>query len=284
VALSPSNWIWQCEQPSAKDWHIWLQALQLVFGPQLIITILLDGWLWPLHQPTVHLPYDPASDKLYQPGHHGVWWVFSKLPNALVTNSFTHYNYTSVATLVPATAFHLTLAPSSPAQTLNFQGSCSQSIPFPLATTLATTLSTHVIQLWKEQAWPLHSSVFPNQCLAVTNAIHLGAAQGVCDGSYMSAAIPDFAMTTWLLEDSHFPYQNLYYGITHVSGSPADTNVYCAKLQGLHALLVAIKGLCSFHAITSGSVGVGCDNLGALHQAQQNQELTPCSSAHADLV
>jgi len=32
------------------------------------------------------------------------------------------------------------------------------------------------------------------------------------------------------------------------------------------------------------SVVVGCDNLGALHQAQQIQELTPCSSAHADLI
>jgi len=45
VVPSPSKWIWQCEQPSAKDWAIWLQALQLAFGPQLIIAILLGGWL-----------------------------------------------------------------------------------------------------------------------------------------------------------------------------------------------------------------------------------------------
>ena len=36
--------------------------------------------------------------------------------------------------------------------------------------------------------------------------------------------------------------------------------------------------------IITGSVIVGCDNQGTLHQAQQNQELTPCSSAHADLI
>jgi len=41
--------------------------------------------------------------------------------------------------------------------------------------------------------------------------------------------------------------------------------------------------LCSFHAITSRLVAVGCDNVGALHQAQQNQDLTPCSTAPADL-
>ncbi len=40
----------------------------------------------------------------------------------------------------------------------------------------------------------------------------------------------------------------------------------------------------SFHRVTTGSVIVGCDNLGALHQAQQTQELTPCSSVHADLI
>jgi len=40
--------------------------------------------------------------------------------------------------------------------------------------------------------------------------------------------------------------------------------------------------MCSFHSITS--VIVGCNNLGALHQAQQTQELIPCSSVHADLI
>jgi len=114
---------------------------------------------------------------LYQPGHHGIWQVFSKLPNALVTNSFTCYNYTSVATLVPATAYHLAFAPPGPAQTLHFQGSCLQPIPPPLA----TTLSEHVIQLWKKQAWPLHSSVFPDQGQAAANAICLGTAEDVCD-------------------------------------------------------------------------------------------------------
>jgi len=99
----------------------------------------------------------------------------------------------------------------------------------------------------------------------------------------MSAASPDFATAAWLLEDSCFPHQNLCHGITHVSGPLADVNTYCVEPQGLHALLLAIKGLCYFHAITSGSVVVGCNNLGALHQAQQIQELTPCSSAHAEL-
>jgi len=45
--------------------------------------------------------FGPASDTLYQSGHHGIWHVLTKLPNALVTNSFTCYTYTSVATSTP---------------------------------------------------------------------------------------------------------------------------------------------------------------------------------------
>jgi len=109
-------------------------------------------------------------------------------------------------------------------------------------------------------------------------------AHGVCDGSYMKESSPDFATAAWLLEDSLSPQSNVCRGITHVSGSPAEVNAYRAELQGLHSLLMAIKGLCSFHQIVTGSILVGCDNQGALHQAQQTQELTPCSTTHADLV
>jgi len=91
-------------------------------------------------------------------------------------------------------------------------------------------------------------------------------------------------MATWLLEDSLLPNHDLCQGITHVLGPPSEANAYCTELQGLHSLLLAIKGLCSFHRIITGSVIVGCDNQGALHQAQQTQELTPCSSVHADLI
>jgi len=115
-------------------------------------------------------------------------------------------------------------------------------------------------------------------------AIQFGTAHGICDGSYMSEASPEFATTAWLLEDSRFPHQAQCHRIAHVSGVTNDVNAYRAELQGLHALLLVVKSVCSFYLITSGSILIGCDNLGALHQAKQLQELTPCSSAHADLI
>jgi len=142
------------------------------------------------------------------------------------------------------------------------------------------------IQLWKEQAWPLYSSVFPNQGQAAANAICLGTAQGVCAGSYMSATSPDFAMAAWLLEDSCHPHQNLCQGITHISGPTDAVKAYHTELQGLHPLLLAIKGLCSFYAITSGSVIMGCDNLRPPSSAKPGahaMQFCPCRSCQSYL-
>jgi len=147
--------------------------------------------------------------------------------------------YTRAATTVPPTAYHIAFASPGPAQTLHFQGSSLQPIPPPPA----ATLSDHIIYLWKDWAWPLHSSVFPNNGQAAANAIHLGMAHGVCDGSYMTEASPDFATAAWLLEDSCLLHLNLCWGITHVSGPPSKSNAYHAELQKLHALLLAVKKL-----------------------------------------
>jgi len=177
-------------------------------------------------------------------------------------------------------AYHLAFACPGPAQTVHFQGSSPQPIPLPPA----STLSDHLLHLWKDRSWPLHSSVFPDNGQAAAQAIQFGTAHGVCDGSYMSKASPEFATAAWVLEDSLLPQHHLCWGITHISGPPSEANAYRAELQGLHSLLLAIKGLCSFHGIITSSVIVGCDNQGALHQAQQTQELMSCSSAHADLI
>jgi len=117
-----------------------------------------------------------------------------------------------VTTAVPPTAYHLAFALPGPAQMLHFQGSSTKPLPIlPMA-----TLSEHIHGLWKEQAWPLHSSIFPSQGQAITEAIMLGMAHGVCDGSYMSEASPKFATATWLLKDSQFHIR------THVEALPTS--------------------------------------------------------------
>jgi len=82
-------------------------------------------------------------------------------------------------------AYHIAFASPGPAQMLYFQGSSLQ----PILPPPAATLSDHLIYLWKDWAWPLHSLFFQK----MANSISLGTAHGVCDGSYMSEALPDFA-------------------------------------------------------------------------------------------
>jgi len=156
VAPFSSNLIWQCKETSAKDWHIWLQALHLAFGPQLIIAIPLGGWLQPPHQPSVHLPYDPASDTLYQPGHHGVWLVFSKLPNALLTNSFTCY---WGCYLHPNHCISPCLCTTRPSPNATFSKFLS-----PVHSSPTGHYTIHACHpTLEEQAWPLYSSVSPTK-------------------------------------------------------------------------------------------------------------------------
>jgi len=262
VVPDPSTLIWQYKQPSQKDWCTWSWALHGVFGPQLILPIPLG------------VGSGPHTNIQYTSLMTQIMMCFTSLatmtcggysgnpPQALVTNSFTHYVYTGAITSVPPSAYHLAFASPGPGQTLHWQGSC----PKPLLVIPVDSLVAHICQLWKECTWPLYSSVFPNQGQAITEAIMLGMAHEICNGLYMSETSLEYATAAWLLEDSRFPHQNLCHGIVHVSGITIDINAYQAELQGLHALLLASKASCSYYSVTSGLVLVGCDNLGALNR------------------
>ncbi len=126
----------------------------MAFDPHPIIATPLGGWLQVPHQPTVHLPYDLASDVLYQPSHHGVW-CFLTAPQCpgnawicpLCLRGCHCCSYPTANTL-----------PLPPRTTPNAHLQEGLSLK-PLPVLPAETLSEHTHGIWKEQAWPLHSSV-----------------------------------------------------------------------------------------------------------------------------
>jgi len=69
-----------------------------------------------------------------------------------------------------------------------------------------------------------------------------------------------------------------------VPGPPTSVNAYRAELYGIYALLVALEYFCNERQILSGGITIGCDNQGALSQAQHFQEHVPCAAAHADII
>jgi len=70
----------------------------------------------------------------------------------------------------------------------------------------------------------------------------------------------------------------MFYGMVLVGGPPEQVNAYRAELQGLHSLLAVIEIFCLHHQIQSGGITIGCDNKGAISQAQCFNKYVPCSN------
>jgi len=105
-------------------------------------------------------------------------------------------------------------------------------------------------------AWPLPSQT-PPQWLRAN--LQSSLALAVCNGSYQPSRSDNTAASAWLISDS----RNLAYcchGVCAVSGPPDLINLYCAKLQGMHALLLHLNSVCQLFEISSGQTLVACDN------------------------
>jgi len=61
-------------------------------------------------------------------------------------------------------------------------------------------------------------------------------------------------------------------------------NLYRAKLQGLHALLLAILHICATHHLHMGSMVIRCNNQGVIHQMLNPQPYAPCLFKHMHLL
>jgi len=100
----------------------------------------------------------------------------------------------------------------------------------------------------------------------------------------MPCRYPALASAAWILTDASATTPSNFSGICTVSGPSSVVNAYRAELQGIYALLVALETFCIQYQITSGGITIGCDNKGALSQAQWFHKHVPCAVAHADII
>jgi len=108
----------------------------------------------------------------------------------------------------------------------------------------------------------------PTNWSSLIQAIKTHTALGLSDGSYMPKHYPNKGSAAWLLADPLLSLNNMFYGVVAVGGPGLQINTYQAKLQGLHTLLTALEWLCLHFEIYSGGIMIGCNNKGAVHQAQ----------------
>jgi len=99
----------------------------------------------------------------------------------------------------------------------------------------------------------------------------------------MPSRYPSLEAAAWVIHSGITPVATSY-GITQVHGQPSVVNSYCAKLQGMYSLILAINHICSLHQLALGSLLVSCNNQGMIHHLQQHLSYIPGSTKHADLV
>lgn len=139
-----------------------------------------------------------------------------------------------------------------------------------------------VIQSMGEKGWPLATAQFPDEGRQLKDAITQGTARGVSDGSYKREQAEDLGTAGWIIFDPNT--RSHCGGVVQTTGQRSEVNAYRSELQGLHAMLLAIKVLCIFHEITHGAVCLGLDNEGAVHKASEANLDPPINMRHADLI
>ena len=100
----------------------------------------------------------------------------------------------------------------------------------------------------------------------------------------MPSLCSNLGAAAWFLEDSCSPGLHICYGSLHSTGGPGVSNAYQSELQGMYAMLLAVRSICQAFSLPSGKVTLGCDNLGVLSQLQFPKEMVSCSCKHADLI
>jgi hypothetical protein len=95
---------------------------------------------------------------------------------------------------------------------------------------------------------------------SLVQAIIDSTAHGGCDGSYMREQSPILGSAAWKVEDP--ASGQAIEGTVQTTGDAHEVNAYRSKLQGNHAILLAISTVCTFHNLTEGAITIGCDNKG----------------------
>jgi hypothetical protein len=92
----------------------------------------------------------------------------------------------------------------------------------------------------------------------ITEAIRLGIAVAVCDGSFKDA----FGMAAYVLEGAMMAKCMVVVLVT--PGEPSDQSPYRSELSGLFGVVTMVHIICEQFKITSRAIEVGCDCKSAL--------------------
>jgi Reverse transcriptase (RNA-dependent DNA polymerase) len=148
----------------------------------------------------------------------------------------------------------------------------------PVPRTVPITFPDYLASL-VDKIWIFSSIQIRGSMIVVADAIRNGTCVCVTDGSYKE----DHGTAAWKILDLANP-DHSFAGQCVTPGTADQQNPYRSELSGLYASVSATNALIQFFEISSGTVTLACDNLGAIRTTSYNAEHTSPTGAQYDLV
>jgi len=266
ISSLTSSWAWPPEYPSKVDWMVW--AAFLLNSPCTIhgsMAPTLGPWQHAPHR-LDFIPFDPSINTAFLPGHSTYWHTFKS--NTTWPLHSTHWLTFGSLQITAPPLMDLAQVDHKSDTTLlisRYAGKMDAS-PFP------------------SLPWLIKSAHFPEHRRQIAQAIQHGSTVAICNGSYMPNTFPQLAAAAWIIHPGPNSLATPCHSIMQVHGDPCSVNSYRAELQGLHALITAIRHICMTHQIMSGLIAIGCNNKGVIYQMHHPRPYVPCLYKHVDLL
>ena len=234
-----SKWDWPNEHPGHSDITLWHIALHSISSETYSLPLLdrLGKWIAEPHL-QVWWFYSPDSRQLFY-CHDTHWDQFDPI-SARATRSF-HRMAILFAQAVEANDLQYASAHGE-GKRLQFDGSVACAIPSSLTPhNMASFLSQDATN------WPLFNSFFPPNPTLIVQALISGMGTLVSDGSYKEFVSQELGTASWIFECRLTGAS--CRGVCQTSGLEHEMNAYQSELQGIHAGLIGMLALCSFHGM-----------------------------------
>ena len=282
-----SRWKFPREFPGSQDRTYWRKGLVVLHDPRRGFyshRFQLGPWVRPPHRTIWQWCYDRDTRVLYGRFLDSYWRRFvplSQYPPRL-GSMFEREGFTLADP--PDTAEYATAFVDHHGRA-RFNGSA----PLVTAPPPQPPATVHEVATRWDYGWPLQKSNFPGKGDSIAQALIKGTAQGVCDGSYKPKTTDELGTAAWVIEDADRVVDHNYsprscVGVVRTTGTRREINAYRSELQGIHAILLAVKAICQLHNVHQGSIRLACDNNTGADIAAGTVTRVPFTRRHADLI
>ena len=283
--IHPESWIGQPTEsagteykwskqgrPTTAAWSLWKTALRQCFlslqNTQQLLRRPLGPWTGPTPIPWQWF-YSPTHDRVYR--HNRTtkdYQIFSIQPTRRRLRS-SKYTRNGTCNTIPEDAERTTITN---------QGTfvlCHGSQPTTYTTKQKATLDDHIPV---NDKWVVRSLQYKDNGQHIAQAIILGKAIAVCDGSYKD----QFGTAGFVIQNGDSPIDRIT-GANVTPGHPEEMNPYRSKIAGIFAIVVIIEAIARFHDIQEGIIELGCDCESGITAIFTHKYDTP-KQPHHDLI